>query len=67
MNAWSSRVNVTYVDREGQRLNIQGKVGDNVLYLAHRHNIELEGLCTKLSVELNCKLIESSRPSESVM
>ena len=50
MNALFSRVNVMYVDREGQRLNIQGKVGDNVLYLAHRHNIELEGLCTNFSV-----------------
>ena len=40
----SPRVNITYVDRDGQRLEIQGKVGDNALYLAHRHNIEMEGL-----------------------
>ncbi|XP_064385853.1 adrenodoxin-like protein 1, mitochondrial [Halichondria panicea] len=38
-------VNITYVDRDGQRLEIQGKVGDNALYLAHRHNIEMEGAC----------------------
>ncbi len=39
-----SRVNITYEDRDGQRLAIKGKVGDNALYLAHRHNIEMEGL-----------------------
>lgn len=36
-------VNITFVDKEGQRIPIRGKVGDNVLYLAHRYNIELEG------------------------
>jgi ferredoxin-2, mitochondrial len=24
---------------------VKGKVGDNVLYLAHRHGIEMEGAC----------------------
>uniref|UniRef100_A0A1B0CD51 2Fe-2S ferredoxin-type domain-containing protein n=2 Tax=Lutzomyia longipalpis TaxID=7200 RepID=A0A1B0CD51_LUTLO len=24
---------------------VRGKVGDNVLYLAHRHEIEMEGAC----------------------
>jgi len=37
------RVNVVYVAKDGARHNIRGKVGDNVLYLAHRHGIELEG------------------------
>ena len=27
------------------RPQVAGKVGDNVLYLAHRHHIELEGAC----------------------
>ena len=34
-----------YVDRENKRRQIRGKVGDNVLYLAHRHGIDLEGAC----------------------
>eukprot|EP00037_Helgoeca_nana_P030159 m.370190 g.370190 ORF g.370190 m.370190 type:complete len:194 (+) comp28126_c0_seq30:49-630(+) len=38
-------VDITYVDREGTRHAIRGKVGDNLLYLAHRHEIDLEGAC----------------------
>ena len=36
---------MTIVDRDGERHEIKGKVGDNVLYLAHRYNIEMEGVC----------------------
>ncbi|PSN56707.1 Adrenodoxin-like protein [Blattella germanica] len=38
-------VNITYIDKDGNRLPVRGKVGDNVLYLAHRHGIEMEGAC----------------------
>ncbi|ELT97886.1 hypothetical protein CAPTEDRAFT_149659 [Capitella teleta] len=38
-------VNVTFVDREGKRHPIRGKIGDNLMYLAHRYGIELEGAC----------------------
>ena len=38
-------VNVTFVDKTGQRIPVRAKVGDNVLYLAHRYGIELEGAC----------------------
>ncbi|XP_075899645.1 ferredoxin-2, mitochondrial isoform X2 [Nelusetta ayraudi] len=38
-------VNVVYIDRSGKRIPIKAKVGDNVLYLAHKHGIELEGAC----------------------
>ncbi|XP_041097990.1 ferredoxin-2, mitochondrial [Polyodon spathula] len=38
-------VNVVYVDRSGRRIPVKGRVGDNVLYLAHKHGIELEGAC----------------------
>lgn len=37
------RVNVVYIDRSGKRIPIKAKVGDNVLYLAHKHGIDLEG------------------------
>lgn len=37
------RVNVVFVDRDGERHEIKGKVGDNALYLAHRYGIEMEG------------------------
>ena len=29
-------VNITYVLRDGERVQVRGKVGDNVMYLAHR-------------------------------
>ncbi|KAI5613609.1 ferredoxin-2, mitochondrial precursor [Silurus asotus] len=38
-------INVVFIDRSGQRIPVKAKVGDNVLYLAHRHGIELEGAC----------------------
>ncbi|KAJ3615281.1 hypothetical protein NHX12_018849 [Muraenolepis orangiensis] len=38
-------VNIVYVDRSGKRIPVRGKVGDNVLYLAHKMGIELEGAC----------------------
>ncbi|CAK1549132.1 unnamed protein product [Leptosia nina] len=38
-------VNIVYVDKEGKKTKVRGKVGDNVLYLAHRYGIEMEGAC----------------------
>nr|CAH0105362.1 unnamed protein product [Daphnia galeata] len=38
-------VNITFIDKEGKLRPVRGKVGDNVLYLAHRYGIELEGAC----------------------
>ncbi|XP_053395481.1 adrenodoxin-like protein 1, mitochondrial [Mercenaria mercenaria] len=38
-------VNITYIDRNGERIAVKGKVGDNVMYLAHRYGVELEGAC----------------------
>ncbi|KAG0722838.1 Adrenodoxin-like protein, mitochondrial [Chionoecetes opilio] len=38
-------VNITYVDRNDNKIQVRGKIGDNVMYLAHRYNIELEGAC----------------------
>jgi hypothetical protein len=29
-------VNITYITRDGTEKKIRGKVGDNVMYLAHR-------------------------------
>ncbi|XP_038627340.1 ferredoxin-2, mitochondrial [Tachyglossus aculeatus] len=38
-------VNVVFVDRAGRRVPVSGRVGDNVLHLAQRHGIDLEGAC----------------------
>ncbi|KAG8546307.1 hypothetical protein GDO81_019274 [Engystomops pustulosus] len=39
------RVDVIFVDREGKRIPVKGKLGESVLYLAHRYDIDLEGAC----------------------
>lgn len=38
-------VNVTVIDRDGNPKVLKGKVGDNLLYLAHRYGIDMEGAC----------------------
>ena len=38
-------VNVTYIDRHDIRHEIKGKVGDNLMFLAHRHDLDIEGAC----------------------
>ncbi|XP_053313943.1 ferredoxin-2, mitochondrial [Spea bombifrons] len=38
-------VEVVFVDRSGRRIPVKGKVGESVLYLAHRFDIDLEGAC----------------------
>jgi len=38
-------VNVTFVTKEKKRFPVRGKVGDNLLYLAHRYHVEMEGAC----------------------
>ncbi|ESO86642.1 hypothetical protein LOTGIDRAFT_235266 [Lottia gigantea] len=38
-------VNITFIDKGGKRIPVKGKIGDNVMYLAHRYDIELEGAC----------------------
>lgn len=39
------RVNITFIDRNNEKRPVRGKVGDNVLYLAHRFEVDLEGAC----------------------
>ena len=34
-----------FIDKSGKKIPVRGKVGDNVLYLAHRYSIEMEGAC----------------------
>ncbi|EFN81565.1 Adrenodoxin-like protein, mitochondrial, partial [Harpegnathos saltator] len=38
-------VYVTFIDKRGKKHTVQGKVGDNVLYLGHKYGIEIEGAC----------------------
>ncbi|XP_043845155.1 ferredoxin-2, mitochondrial isoform X3 [Dromiciops gliroides] len=38
-------VNVVFVDRSGKRIPASGRVGEDVLRLAQRHGVDLEGAC----------------------
>lgn len=38
-------MNVTFIDKSGKTTKVRGKIGDNVLYLAHRYEVEMEGAC----------------------
>ncbi|KAM4888967.1 ferredoxin-2, mitochondrial isoform 2-T2 [Thomomys bottae] len=38
-------VNVVFIDRSGRRIPASGRVGDDVLHLAQRHGVDLEGAC----------------------
>lgn len=63
-------VNVTYVNKDGVKTTVKGKVGDNVLYLAHRHGISMEGACeaslacTTCHVYVPFEYIDKLPPSE---
>ena len=38
-------IKVTFVDRDGNHVTVTGNVGENLLSLAHRNNIDMEGAC----------------------
>jgi ferredoxin len=39
------RINVTFVDKDGEEIHIKVPVGMNILEAAHENDIELEGAC----------------------
>lgn len=43
--AYNFSVNITFLLKTGERIPVKGKIGDNVLYLAHRYQIPMEGAC----------------------
>ncbi|XP_036956312.1 ferredoxin-2, mitochondrial [Acanthopagrus latus] len=53
-------VNVVYIDRSGKRIPVKAKVGDNVLYLAHKHGIDLEGACEASLACSTCQVYVSA-------
>ncbi|XP_030852609.1 adrenodoxin-like protein 1, mitochondrial [Strongylocentrotus purpuratus] len=50
-------VTITYVTRDDERIEVKGKVGDNVMYLAHRHAIEVEGACEASLACCTCHVV----------
>ncbi|XP_075696884.1 ferredoxin-2, mitochondrial [Rhinoderma darwinii] len=53
-------VDVVFVDREGKRIPVKGKVGESVLYLAHRYDIDLEGACESSLACSTCQVYVST-------
>ncbi|KTF79192.1 hypothetical protein cypCar_00044707 [Cyprinus carpio] len=64
--SFTQRVNVVYIDRSGQRIPVQARVGDNALYLAHKHGIELEGACEASLACSTCHVYVSSEHFEKL-
>ncbi|XP_015511097.1 adrenodoxin-like protein 1, mitochondrial [Neodiprion pinetum] len=59
-------VNVVYITKHGERIPVRGKVGDNVLYLAHRHGIEMEGACEASLACTTCHVYVNSDHREKL-
>jgi len=51
------KVNVTVIDECGQRHDIVGDVGTNLLDLCHQHKLELEGACDATLACSTCHVI----------
>ncbi|KAI6646110.1 Adrenodoxin-like protein [Oopsacas minuta] len=42
---FNESVRVTFIDRDGNHVPVIGNIGENLLSLAHRYDIEMEGAC----------------------
>ncbi|XP_026473749.1 adrenodoxin-like protein, mitochondrial isoform X2 [Ctenocephalides felis] len=62
----SEIVNVIFINKDGTRIPIKGKVGDNVLYLAHRHGIDMEGACEASLACTTCHVYVSDKHRDSL-
>ncbi|XP_027195932.2 adrenodoxin-like protein 1, mitochondrial Ferredoxin 1 [Dermatophagoides pteronyssinus] len=39
------KIRVHYITNKGERITVEGNVGDNVMYLAQKNSIDIEGAC----------------------
>jgi len=53
-------VSVTFVNKDGTRQVIKGRVGQNILTVAHEHDIDLEGACEGSLACSTCHVIVSA-------
>lgn len=45
LKAVQCRISVTFIDRDGSEYKVQASVGEDMLSVAHREDIDLEGAC----------------------
>jgi len=50
-------VHVTFIDTDGSRIPVTGKVGQSLLDLAHANDVELEGACEASLACSTCHVI----------
>ena len=53
-------ISVTFVTKDGQSINVKGREGERVLYLAHRKGIDMEGACEASLACTTCHLYVES-------
>ena len=51
------RVNITFIDRDGDEYTVQAKVGDSLLEVAKEYDIDLEGACEGTLSCSTCHLV----------
>ena len=51
------RVNITFIDRDGDEQTVEGKIGDSLLEVAKEYDIDLEGACEGTLSCSTCHLI----------
>ncbi|XP_023211514.1 adrenodoxin-like protein, mitochondrial, partial [Centruroides sculpturatus] len=63
-------VTVNFILKDGKQVTVNGKIGDNVMYLAQRHGIDIEGACeaslacTTCHVYVDDNYLEKLTPAE---
>uniref|UniRef100_A0A673MCK2 Ferredoxin-2, mitochondrial n=1 Tax=Sinocyclocheilus rhinocerous TaxID=307959 RepID=A0A673MCK2_9TELE len=60
-----SRVNVVFIDRSGQRIPVEARVGDNALHLAHNSSL-FAGACEASLACSTCHVYVSSEHYEKL-
>ena len=53
----AAAVNVAYIKSDGTRMEVEGRVGQNLLRLAQKHGIEVEGACEGVCACSTCHVI----------
>lgn len=60
-------VTVHFITKEGIKLTVTGKVGERVMYLAHRKDIDMEGACEASLACVTCHCYVESQDLLDVM